>query len=100
MTDLTPEQNGGVIKTVLREGSGDSPMTGDTVSVHYVGTLPDSGEQFDSSRDRGDKFEFKLGVGQVIKGWDLGVASMKRGELWYYETNPGNELAGSKVFNS
>lgn len=81
MTDVTPEQNGGVIKTVLREGSGDSPMTGDTVSVHYVGTLPDSGEQFDSSRDRGDKFEFKLGVGQVIKGWDLGVASMKRGEL-------------------
>ena len=81
MTDLTLEQNGGVMKTVVREGSGDSPMIGDTVSVHYVGTLPDSGEQFDSSRDRGEKFEFKLGVGQVIKGWDLGVASMKRGEL-------------------
>ena len=81
MTDLTPEQDGGIVKTVLREGSGDSPMIGDTVSVHYVGTLPDSGEQFDSSRDRDQKFEFKLGVGQVIKGWDVGVASMKRGEL-------------------
>lgn len=78
---MTPEQNGGVIKTIKTEGSGDSPMTGDTVSVHYVGTLLESGEQFDSSRDRGDKFEFKLGVEQVIKGWDLGVASMKRGEV-------------------
>ena len=80
MTDLTPEQNGGVLKTILVEGSGDSPMTGDTVSVHYVGTLLDGGEQFDSSRYRDQKFEFTLGTGQVIKGWDLGVASMKKGE--------------------
>jgi len=80
MTDLTPEQNGGVLKTVLVEGTGGLPMTGDTVCVHYVGTLLDGGEQFDSSRDRGDKFEFTLGTSQVIKGWDLGVATMKRGE--------------------
>ena len=80
MTDLTPEQNGGVLKTIITEGSGECPMTGDTVSVHYVGTLLESGEKFDSSRDRDQKFEFKLGTSQVIKGWDLGVATMKRGE--------------------
>jgi FK506-binding protein 4/5 len=78
--DITESQDGGIKKTILQEGSGESPLTGDTVSVHYVGTLLDTGDGFDSSRDRGDKFEFKLGVGQVIKGWDVGVATMKRGE--------------------
>lgn len=62
----------------LQIGDGPSPQTGDRVTVHYTGTLA-NGQQFDSSRDRGRPFQFKLGVGQVIKGWDEGVASMKVG---------------------
>jgi peptidylprolyl isomerase len=60
------------------EGTGATPTTGQTVSVHYVGTLED-GTQFDSSRDRSRPFEFKIGIGQVIKGWDEGVGTMKVG---------------------
>lgn len=59
-------------------GTGDEAVAGKTVSVHYVGTLTD-GKKFDSSRDRDQPFEFKLGAGQVIKGWDEGVAGMKVG---------------------
>lgn len=61
-----------------REGSGAEAKTGQRVSVHYTGTLTD-GTKFDSSRDRGQPFQFTLGVGQVIKGWDEGVAGMKVG---------------------
>lgn len=59
-------------------GSGPSPQTGQTVSVHYTGWLT-NGQKFDSSLDRGQPFEFVLGQGQVIRGWDEGVASMKVG---------------------
>ena len=65
-------------KEDLVEGKGPEAKTGDTVSVHYVGTLLD-GTKFDSSRDRGDPFEFSLGAGSVIKGWDQGVVGMKKG---------------------
>ncbi|MDY7022833.1 MAG: FKBP-type peptidyl-prolyl cis-trans isomerase [Cyanobacteriota bacterium] len=62
----------------IQEGNGASPERGQTVVVHYTGTL-ENGDQFDSSRDRGQPFSFKIGVGQVIKGWDEGVGSMKVG---------------------
>ena len=61
-----------------KEGDGAQAKAGQNVSVHYTGTLTD-GTKFDSSRDRGRPFEFTLGVGQVIKGWDEGVASMRVG---------------------
>jgi len=59
-------------------GSGPSPAAGETVIVHYTGWLKD-GRKFDSSRDRGAPFEFPLGRGRVIKGWDEGIATMKMG---------------------
>ena len=68
-------------------GTGTEAVKGKTVSVHYVGTL-ESGTKFDSSRDRDEPFDFKLGAGMVIQGWDQGVAGMKIGgksiplELW------------------
>ena len=59
-------------------GTGSEAVKGRTVSVHYVGTL-ESGKKFDSSRDRDEPFDFQLGAGMVIQGWDQGVAGMKVG---------------------
>ncbi len=64
---------------VLKEGNGPVAKAGQTVSVHYTGWLTD-GTKFDISVDRGQPFQFQLGAGQVIKGWDEGVAGMKVGE--------------------
>mmetsp|Transcript_36591 Transcript_36591/g.95532 ORF Transcript_36591/g.95532 Transcript_36591/m.95532 type:complete len:133 (+) Transcript_36591:88-486(+) len=71
----------GLTIDVLQEGDGiHKPETGDTVTVHYVGTLADGGSKFDSSRDRDEPFTFVLGKGEVIEGWDEGVAKMSLGE--------------------
>ena len=59
-------------------GEGDSPVVGNFATVHYTGWLT-SGKKFDSSVDRNSPFKFKLGQGQVIKGWDEGVATMRKG---------------------
>ncbi|XXT24410.1 FKBP-type peptidyl-prolyl cis-trans isomerase [Sorangium sp. So ce429] len=64
----------------VKEGTGAEAKPGQTVTVHYVGTLT-NGNKFDSSRDRGKGFSFNLGAGQVIKGWDQGVAGMKIGGI-------------------
>ena len=63
----------------ITTGSGDVPKRGDTVSVHYTGWLTD-GTKFDSSVDRDEPFAFVLGTGQVIQGWDQGVATMQVGD--------------------
>ena len=70
--------NTGMRYEIIKEGTGASPKHGDSVTVHYTGWLED-GTKFDSSVDRGKPFTFKLGVGQVIQGWDDGVATMKVG---------------------
>jgi len=75
--DLTGD--GGVIKQILTKGEGECPETDNKVFVHYTGTLLD-GTKFDSSRDRPGNFSFTLGTGEVIKGWDTGVATMQKGE--------------------
>lgn len=62
----------------IKVGTGAEAQAGKNVTVHYVGTLT-NGQKFDSSRDRGKGFGFRLGAGQVIQGWDQGVAGMKIG---------------------
>eukprot|EP00746_Dinoflagellata_sp_MGD_P016605 gnl/MRDRNA2_/MRDRNA2_137627_c0_seq1.p1 gnl/MRDRNA2_/MRDRNA2_137627_c0~~gnl/MRDRNA2_/MRDRNA2_137627_c0_seq1.p1 ORF type:complete len:186 (-),score=16.80 gnl/MRDRNA2_/MRDRNA2_137627_c0_seq1:15-572(-) len=61
------------------EGTGDTPKRGQTVRVHYTGRLESNGVEFDSSIPRGEPLEFKVGVGQVIPGWDEGILTMKVG---------------------
>ncbi|MFI7117541.1 FKBP-type peptidyl-prolyl cis-trans isomerase [Amycolatopsis sp. NPDC049868] len=66
-------------KSDLTVGEGQEAKAGDTVSVHYVGVSHSTGDQFDASWDRGEPLRFGLGAGQVIPGWDQGVAGMKVG---------------------
>jgi len=70
----------GVQVDTITPGDGRTfPKSGQTVSVHYTGTLQD-GQKFDSSRDRGTPFKFRIGKGEVIKGWDEGVAQLSLGQ--------------------
>jgi FKBP-type peptidyl-prolyl cis-trans isomerase len=73
-----PTTSSGLTYQDVVEGTGAEATKGQQVSVHYTGWLMD-GTKFDSSKDRNDPFEFHLGGGQVIKGWDEGVAGMKVG---------------------
>lgn len=77
-TDLQTTPSG-LKYAIDQPGTGESPRAGQTVSVHYTGWLT-NGTKFDSSRDRNRPFEFPLGQGRVIAGWDEGVAAMKIGE--------------------
>jgi len=106
-TPTAPAEGGDVVTTAsglqyqdLVVGSGAEAKSGDTVSVHYTGWLTD-GTKFDSSLDRSAPFEFSLGAGRVIKGWDEGVAGMKVGgkrkltippELAYGEAGAGSVI--------
>ena len=65
--------------TDLSVGDGQEAQAGSTVSVHYVGIAHSTGEEFDASYNRGEPLQFRLGVGQVIEGWDSGVQGMKVG---------------------
>jgi FKBP-type peptidyl-prolyl cis-trans isomerase len=79
-TDAKVTTKSGLKYTILKPGTGDKvAKNGDNVSVHYTGWLP-NGKKFDSSVDRNQPFEFPVGEGRVIKGWDEGVAGMKVGE--------------------
>ncbi|KAJ3219689.1 FK506-binding protein 1 [Dinochytrium kinnereticum] len=71
----------GVIKETLKAGDGvHFPKKGDTVQIHYTGTLTSNGKKFDSSVDRGSPFVTQIGVGKVIRGWDEGVPQLSLGE--------------------
>jgi FKBP-type peptidyl-prolyl cis-trans isomerase len=89
--DLTPD--GGVKKKIIENGSGPAPKKNSVVSVNYIGKL-ENGKEFDRSED---PFEFTLGAGEVIKGWDIGVASMKQGEKCdlYIKSNYGYGSRGA-----
>ncbi len=88
-------------KIIIKEGDGDVvSKAGDILTVHYTGTLED-GQKFDSSLDRGEPFTFKVGVGQVIQGWEEGMVGMRAGEkrrleipseLAYGETGAGGVI--------
>lgn len=94
------EQESGLWLHDVREGDGGVAQPGQTALVHYTGWFPD-GSKFDSSRDRGEPFAFGLGGGQVIEGWDAGVAGMREGgrrilvippELAYGEAGAGDVI--------
>ncbi len=74
-----PEPPGELVVTDVTEGDGTEATAGANVSVHYVGVAHSTGEEFDASYNRGTPLQFRLGVGQVISGWDQGVQGMKVG---------------------
>lgn len=101
----TQKTDSGLQYIVIEEGTGDRAVAGKKIKVHYTGKLED-GTEFDSSVKRGQPIEFILGVGQVIKGWDEGIALMKVGgksqliippELGYGAAGAGNVIPPNSV---
>lgn len=90
----------GLTYLITKKGTGRQPKQGETVVIHYTGTLT-NGVKFDSSRDRSGPLSFKLGVGQVIKGWDEGVAKLRVGDQAILVIPPtiayGNQGAGDVI---
>jgi peptidylprolyl isomerase len=85
----------------IKDGDGAEAGAGDTIKAHYVGVAHSTGEEFDASWNRGAPLEFRLGVGQVIRGWDEGIAGMKVGgrrklvipaDMAYGERGAGNAI--------
>ena len=72
--------NSGLYWVVNQEGKGVKPASGTKISAHYAGRLLSNDQKFDSSYDRGEPIQFKVGVGQVIKGWDQALSNMRKGE--------------------
>jgi len=102
--ETTPPQT--LVVEDLLEGEGEEARTGQSVEVHYVGVAWSTGRQFDASWDRGETFQFPLGRGQVIKGWDQGVAGMKVGgrrkltippQLGYGKRGAGAAIRGDET---
>ena len=90
----------------IEVGTGTEAVAGANVTVHYVGVAWSDGQQFDASWDRNDTFEFRLGAGQVIAGWDQGVAGMKVGgrrsitipsHLGYGDRGAGGVIKGGET---
>jgi len=87
--DISTDQDGGVLKKILVPGiDGERPSKGCVANVHYVGVLIQDGTVFDSSRERGEPFRFTVGGDDVIKGWEIGIASMSRGEKAILRISP------------
>ncbi len=102
-TNTTPKQDPLIVE-IKKEGAGEPAVSGDTVTVTYVGTLT-NGTEFDKSANHGTgKFTFQVGVGQVIRGWDEGIVGMKVGEVRKLTVSPeygyGDRAIGSIPANS
>ncbi|KRB72774.1 peptidylprolyl isomerase [Nocardioides sp. Root190] len=102
--DPTPPTD--LVITDLTVGDGAEATSGSTVSVHYVGVALSTGEEFDASYNRGAPLDFRLGIGQVIQGWDTGVQGMKVGgrrqlvippHLGYGDRGAGGAIKGGET---
>jgi len=101
--DISEKKDGSLYKLITEEGheGAECPKIGQTCIVHYTGTIKTTGKKFDSSRDRNSPFDFTVGIGSVISGWDIGIPTMRKGEratftigsaLAYGEMGAGSDI--------